>query len=170
MKTNVCFFFLCLTRTPSKLLPLITKPPLCRGGRKASFPCAGGSPKPPALPWEHRAERTRPPEQNMGFAPGARWLQARCRADLPGMFPLAGSLLLARGLNDISRNCCYLWLFFLFIWIIVKTARLSQILEQLLQWEAWQLIEDYTNCFELNLHFLELRDKSIFCLSSELPV
>lgn len=66
------------------------------------------------------------------------WLPARCRTNLWGMFPLAGSLPLAPAPNDISPNCCYLWFFLLFIWITAKTARLSQIFGQLVQWEAWQ--------------------------------
>lgn len=82
------------------------------------------------------------PEQNMGFIPDPLWLWVCCRTHLPGMFPLAGSSFLALGLNDISCNCCYLWFFFLLIWIIVKTARLSQIFKQCLQLEIWQLRED----------------------------
>lgn len=117
----LCFFLpVPYTRNFSKMLPLMTKPPLY--GWRGNAPVSvhpGGLPETPLCcpaslaPWEQ------PNWAEHRICSRRCWLPARCRTNLQGMFPLAGSLPLAPAPNDINRNCCYLW-FFWFIWITVR--------------------------------------------------
>lgn len=139
--TSLVSFFLPMfhIRNFNKMLPRITKPPLYRWRGNAPFPCTlGGSLKQPCVALPHWRALGAAQLSKHQIRSRHCWLPARCRTNLQGMFPLAGSLLLAWAPDDINHNCCYLWFFLLFIWITAKTTRLSQIFEQLIQREAWQ--------------------------------